>query len=91
MFTRRSPTFSLATCHDESLIDYVNYCSERVASWLPKNMKPFSRKMAKMSLMMEDAFYNKKINIYAFVEGQLSYCGKVCTHALILGLCFLHK
>ncbi len=88
MYIGRSPTFSLATCHDDSLIDYVNYCSRRVASWLPENMKPFSRKM---SVMLEDAFYNKKINIYAFVEGQPSYCGKVCTNALILGLCFLHK
>jgi hypothetical protein len=46
--------------------------------------------MAKMSVMMEDAFYNKKINIYAFLEGQPTYHGKVCTHALILGFCFLH-
>ncbi len=44
-----------------------------------------------MSVMMEDAFYNKKINIYAFVEGQPTYRGKVCKHALILGFCFLHK
>jgi len=47
--------------------------------------------MAKMSVMMEDAFKKKKINIYAFGEGQPTYDGKVCTHALILGFCFLHK
>jgi triacylglycerol esterase/lipase EstA (alpha/beta hydrolase family) len=54
----------------ETLTAYVKYCSGRAASWLPENMKPFSRKMAKISVMMEDAFYNKKINIYAFLEGQ---------------------
>jgi hypothetical protein len=75
----------------ESLTDYVNYCSGRAASWLPENMKPFSRKMAKISVIMEDAFYNKKINIYAFMEGQPTYRGKVCKHALILGFCFLDK
>ncbi|CAN5959698.1 unnamed protein product [Sphagnum jensenii] len=75
----------------ESLTDYVNYCSGRAASWLPENMKPFSRRMAKMSVMMEDAFYNKKINVYAFGEGQPTYRGKVCMHALILGFCLLHK
>jgi hypothetical protein len=68
----------------------TGYVSGRAASWLPKNMKPFSRKMEKMSVMMQDAF-NKEINIFAFVEGQPTYRGKVCTHALILGFCFLHK
>jgi hypothetical protein len=70
---------------------FTGYVSERAASWLPKNMKPFSRKIAKMSGMMEDAFYKKEINIYAFGEGQPTYRGKVCTNALILGFCFLHK
>jgi triacylglycerol esterase/lipase EstA (alpha/beta hydrolase family) len=72
----------------ETLTGYVS----RRAAWLPKNMKkPSSRNMAKMSVMMEDAFYKKEINIYAFGEGQPTYRGKVCTHALILGFCFLHK
>ncbi len=91
MFKGMSPTFSLATFDAKSLTDYVNYCLGKVASWLPKSMKPFSRKMAKMSIMMEDVFYNKKINIYAFLEGHPTYCGKVCKHALILGFFLLHK
>jgi hypothetical protein len=69
----------------------TRYVSGRAPSWLPENMKPFSRKMAKMSVMMEDAFFKREINIYAFGEGQPTYRGKVCTHALILGFCFLHK
>ncbi len=69
----------------------TGYVSGKAASWLPQNMKPFSRKMAKMSVMMEDVFYKKEINIYAFGEGQPTYHGKVCTDALILGFCFLHK
>jgi len=75
----------------ETLTGYVNSLRRGAASCLPENMKPFSRKMAKMSVMMEDAFYDKKINIYAFGEGRPTYHGKVCTHALILGFCFLHK
>ncbi len=75
----------------ETLTDYVNHCGQGPASGLPENMKPFSRRMAKMSVMMQDAFYNKRINIYAFGEGQPTYEGKVCTHALILGFCFLYK
>jgi hypothetical protein len=75
----------------QTLTDYVNYCSGRARLCLPENMNSFSRKMAKMSVMMEDAFKKKKINIYAFGEGQPTYRGKVCTHALILGFCFLHK
>ncbi len=63
----------------ETLTGYVKHFSGRAASWLPQNMEPFSRRMAKMSVMMEDAFYNKKINIYAFVEGQPTYHSKVCT------------
>jgi hypothetical protein len=55
----------------------TGYVSGRAASWLPKDMKPFSRKMAKMSVMMQDAFYNKEINIYAFGEGQPTYRGKM--------------
>jgi len=47
--------------------------------------------MAKMSVMMQDAFYNQKMNIYAFGEAQPTYHGKVCMHALILGFCFVHK
>jgi len=74
----------------ETLTGYVNSRPRGAASCLPENMKPFSTKMAKMSIMMQDAFYDKKINIYAFGEGQPTH-GKVCTHALILGFCFLHK
>jgi hypothetical protein len=37
------------------------------------NLKPFSRRMAKMSVMMQDTFYNKGINIYAFGEGKPTY------------------
>ncbi len=69
----------------ETLTGYVNYCSGRTASCLPENMKPFSTNMAEMSVMMEHAFYNKEVNIYAFGEGQPTYEGKVCTHAFILG------
>jgi hypothetical protein len=61
----------------ESLIDYVKYCSGRAALCLPEHMKPFSRRMAKMSVMMEDAFYDKEINIYAFGEGQRTYNQKM--------------
>jgi hypothetical protein len=76
----------------QTLTDHVNSWARRTNSCLPENMKPFSRKMAKMSVMMEDAFYNKEINIHAFGEGQPTYPrNKVCTHALILGFCFLHK
>jgi hypothetical protein len=75
----------------ETLTDYVNHCRRGPASGLPENMKPFSREMALMSVMMEHEFYNKEINIYAFGEGQPTYKDKVWTHALILGFCFLHK
>jgi len=54
----------------ETLTGYVNSRPRGAASCLPENMKPFSTKMAKMSIMMQDAFYDKKINIYAFGEGQ---------------------
>ncbi len=43
------------------------------------NPKRFSRRMAKMSVMMQDTFYNKGINIYAFGEGKPTYLKKVCT------------
>ncbi len=43
------------------------------------NLKPSSRRMAKMSVMMQDTFYNKGINIYAFGEGKPTYSNKVCT------------
>jgi triacylglycerol esterase/lipase EstA (alpha/beta hydrolase family) len=75
----------------ETLLRYVNSCQRGPASRLPENMKPSSTRMAKMSTMMQDAFYNKEVNIYAFGEGKSTYDGKVCTHALILGFCFLHK
>jgi hypothetical protein len=61
----------------ETLTDYVNYCSGRARLCLPENLNSFSRKMAKMSVMMEDAFKKKKINIYAFGEGQPTYEGKM--------------
>jgi hypothetical protein len=44
----------------------TRYVSGRAPSWLPENIKPFSRKMAKISVMMEDAFFKREINIYAF-------------------------
>jgi hypothetical protein len=61
----------------QTLTDYVNYYSGRARLCLPENMNSFSRKMAKMSVMMEDAFKKKKINIYAFGEGQPTYDGKM--------------
>jgi hypothetical protein len=73
----------------ETLTGYLKSFPPRAVPCLPENMKPFSRKMAKMSVMMEDAFYDKEINIYAFGEGQRTYNQKVCTHALILEFCFL--
>ncbi len=75
----------------ETLTSYVNSFRRGAASCLPQNMKPFSTNMAKMSVMMEKEFSEKKINIYAFGEGKPTSQGKVCTHALILGFCFLHK
>jgi len=61
----------------ETLTDYVNHCRRGPASGLPENMKPFSREMALMSVMMEHEFYNKEINIYAFGEGQPTYKDKM--------------
>jgi triacylglycerol esterase/lipase EstA (alpha/beta hydrolase family) len=43
------------------------------------NLTPFSRRMAKMSVMMQDTVYNKGIIIYAFGEGKPTYSNKVCT------------
>jgi hypothetical protein len=43
------------------------------------NLTPFSRRMAKMSVMMQDTVYNKGIIIYAFAEGKPTYSNKVCT------------
>ncbi|CAK9868058.1 unnamed protein product [Sphagnum jensenii] len=45
------------------------------------NLKPFSRRMAKMSVMMQDTFYNKGINIYAFGEGKPTYSNKMVVKA----------
>ncbi|KAH8932909.1 hypothetical protein BDL97_18G004300 [Sphagnum fallax] len=41
-----------------------------------RNLMAFSRRMAKMSVMMQDTFYNKGINIYAFGEGKPTYLNK---------------
>jgi methyl coenzyme M reductase subunit C-like uncharacterized protein (methanogenesis marker protein 7) len=43
------------------------------------NLTPFSRRMAKMSVMMRDTFDNRGIIIYAFGEGKPTYMNKVCT------------
>jgi hypothetical protein len=43
------------------------------------NLTPFSRRMAKMSVMMQDTVYNKGIIIYAFAEGKPTHSNEVCT------------
>jgi len=43
------------------------------------NLTPFGRRMAKMSVMIQDTFYNRGINIFAFGEGKPTYLNKVCT------------
>ncbi|KAH8933022.1 hypothetical protein BDL97_18G009700 [Sphagnum fallax] len=40
------------------------------------NLTPFSRRMAKMSVIMQDTVYNKGIIIYAFGEGKPTYSNK---------------
>jgi triacylglycerol esterase/lipase EstA (alpha/beta hydrolase family) len=47
-------------------------------STMVKDLKPFSRKMAKMSVLTEDAFYEKRVNIFAFGEGKPTFSKKVC-------------
>ncbi len=42
------------------------------------DLRPFSRKMAKMSVLTEDAFYKKGVNIFAFGEGKPTFSNKVC-------------
>jgi len=44
-----------------------------------ENLKPFSRRMEKMSVMMQDTIFKKGIIIYAFLEGKPTYLKKVCT------------
>ncbi|KAH9532539.1 hypothetical protein CY35_18G003200 [Sphagnum magellanicum] len=41
-----------------------------------RNLMPFSRRMAKMSVMIQDTLYNKEIIIYAFGEGKPTYLNK---------------
>ncbi|KAH8932892.1 hypothetical protein BDL97_18G003500 [Sphagnum fallax] len=57
----------------QTLTRYVKFCSKPAPREFLENMEPFQRKMAKMSVMMKDAFSNKKINIFAFGEGQPTY------------------
>jgi hypothetical protein len=43
-----------------------------------KDLQPFNRKMVKMSLLTEDAFYKRRVNIFAFGEGKPTVSNKVC-------------
>jgi hypothetical protein len=47
-------------------------------STMVKDLRPFSRKMQKMSVLTEDAFYKKGVIIYAFGEGKPTFSDKVC-------------
>ncbi len=47
-------------------------------STMVKDLQPFSRKMEKMSLLTEDAFYKKGVIIFAFGEGKPTFSNKVC-------------
>jgi triacylglycerol esterase/lipase EstA (alpha/beta hydrolase family) len=42
------------------------------------DLEPFSRKMAKMSVLTEGAFYKKGVNIFSFGEGKPTFSNKVC-------------
>jgi len=42
-----------------------------------RNLTPFSRRMEKKSVMMQDTVYNKGINIYAFGEGRSTCLNKI--------------
>ena len=41
-------------------------------SKITKDLEPFQKKMAKLSVMTEDAFGGKKMNVIAFAEGKRS-------------------
>jgi triacylglycerol esterase/lipase EstA (alpha/beta hydrolase family) len=47
-------------------------------STMVKDLRPFSRKMAKMSVLTEDAVYKKGVIIFAFGEGKPTFSNKVC-------------
>jgi len=47
-------------------------------STMVQDLRPFSRKMAKMSVRTEDAFYKKGVNIFSFGEGKPTFSNKVC-------------
>jgi triacylglycerol esterase/lipase EstA (alpha/beta hydrolase family) len=43
-----------------------------------EDLRPFSRKMAKMSVLTEDAFYKKGVIIFYFGEGKPTFSNKLC-------------
>jgi hypothetical protein len=47
-------------------------------STMVKAFRPFIRKMAKMCVLTEDAFYKKGVNIFAFGEGKPTFSNEVC-------------
>ncbi|KAH8932897.1 hypothetical protein BDL97_18G003700 [Sphagnum fallax] len=53
------------------------YFEFRGLSTMVNDLKPFSRKMAKMSVLTEDTFYKKGVIIYAFGEGQPTFLDKM--------------
>ncbi|KAH8932894.1 hypothetical protein BDL97_18G003600 [Sphagnum fallax] len=53
------------------------YFEFRGLSTMVNDLRPFSRKMAKMSVLTEDAFYKKGVIIFAFGEGQPTFSNKM--------------
>jgi len=47
-------------------------------STMVNDLRPFSRKMAKMSVLTENAFYKKGVIIFDFGEGKPTFSNKVC-------------
>jgi hypothetical protein len=54
------------------------YFEFRGLSTMVNDLRPFSRKMAKMSVLTEDAFYRKGDIIFAFEEDQPTFSDTVC-------------
>ncbi|CAK9265674.1 unnamed protein product [Sphagnum jensenii] len=53
------------------------YFKFRGLSTMVNDLRPFSRKMAKMSVLTEDAFYKKGVIIFAFGEGKPTFSDKM--------------